>query len=409
MPKLNQSTATTIQLGPFLDKTDGVTEEVGLAPGIEVSKAGAAFVARNSGDAVAHDAEGWYRVPLDATDVNTLGRFIVKAQDSANHIPVWDVFDVVPEQDETSATTISIGFLRENESDLIVVGPFISKTTKLPLTSLTVGNITCGIIKDDATNTVITLTAAAGINDMVHIANGYWSVEVTATNVNDVGRWMMSFRDDDVFYPLTVTAFVVEGTTYRSITSAGVGFEANVLKWLGTAVNETTAGYPDINVKNIADDATAATRLQAAMLSTGGTSMIAADVLAISGDKTAADNLEAAADGTTYNLGGGAVTVDVTKISGDSVAADRLEAMMDASPIYTVDDTGFAPTTTACETDATEATADHYNDRLLVWVTGANARAYKQVTDYALVGGRGKFTYDAFTDAPANGDTFILQ
>jgi hypothetical protein len=40
-------------------------------------------------------------------------------------------------------------------------------------------------------------------------------------------------------------------------------------------------------------------------LTAGGN--IKADALAISGDTAAADNLEAAADGTTYNLGGGAV------------------------------------------------------------------------------------------------------
>ena len=152
--KLNQSTATTIQLGPYLDKTDGVTEEVALGPTVQVSKAGAAFVARNSGDAIAHDADGWYRVPLDATDTNTLGSLILKSQDPANHLPVWREMVIVPEQDETSATTINIGLLSESTGDTIVVGPFISKTTKLPLTALTVGNITCGIIKDDATNTV---------------------------------------------------------------------------------------------------------------------------------------------------------------------------------------------------------------------------------------------------------------
>ncbi|MFN9380385.1 MAG: hypothetical protein ACK6BQ_10545, partial [Bacteroidota bacterium] len=54
------------------------------------------------------------------------------------------------------------------------------------------------------------------------------------------------------------------------------------------------------------------------------------DVLAISGDSVAADNLEAAADGTGYNLGGGsivaasvtaAVTANTTQLAGQTVAA----------------------------------------------------------------------------------------
>lgn len=54
------------------------------------------------------------------------------------------------------------------------------------------------------------------------------------------------------------------------------------------------------------------------------------DVLAISGDSVAADNLEAAADGTGYNLGGGsivaasvtaAVTANTTQLAGQTVTA----------------------------------------------------------------------------------------
>lgn len=67
---------------------------------------------------------------------------------------------------------------------------------------------------------------------------------------------------------------------------------------------------------------------------------LAANVTQISGDSTAADNLEAAADGTSYNLGGGAivaasvtaeVTANVSKISGDSVAADNAESFFDGT------------------------------------------------------------------------------
>lgn len=96
MSYLKQSTTVTILMGPFVDKTDGVSEETGLTPGIEVSKAGGSFASRNSATAVAHDAEGWYTVELDSTDTNTLGRLVVKAHDSANHLPVYATFTVIP-------------------------------------------------------------------------------------------------------------------------------------------------------------------------------------------------------------------------------------------------------------------------------------------------------------------------
>lgn len=96
MSYLKQSTTVTVKVGPFLDATDGVTEETGLTPAIELSKAGGAFASRNSATAVSHDAEGWYGVELDSTDTATLGRLVLKAQDSANHLPVWHEFTVLP-------------------------------------------------------------------------------------------------------------------------------------------------------------------------------------------------------------------------------------------------------------------------------------------------------------------------
>lgn len=96
----------TITIGPFLDKTDGVTAETGLGNvPIEVSKNGAAFVARNSATVVAHDAEGWYRVELSATDTGTNGQLVVKAQDSATHLPVWATYTCMDPQRFTSLIT----------------------------------------------------------------------------------------------------------------------------------------------------------------------------------------------------------------------------------------------------------------------------------------------------------------
>lgn len=93
---IEQSTTITVQLGPALDATDGVTEETALSPTVELSKNGAVFAARNSATAITHDANGWYRVELNATDTNTLGRLIAKFDDSATHLPVWHEFMVVP-------------------------------------------------------------------------------------------------------------------------------------------------------------------------------------------------------------------------------------------------------------------------------------------------------------------------
>lgn len=98
MMLLKQSTTTTIQLGPFLDDTDGVTAETGLtvsSTDVYLSKAGAAFANPNDTNAATHDRAGWYRKQLNTTDTNTLGRFIVEVQESGA-LPVWREFVVVP-------------------------------------------------------------------------------------------------------------------------------------------------------------------------------------------------------------------------------------------------------------------------------------------------------------------------
>ncbi len=124
---LKQSTTITVKMGPFLDKTDGVTEETGLTPGVEVSKNGGAFAARNSATAVSHDAEGWYGVELNATDTGILGRLQVKAQDAANHLPVWHEFMVVP----ANAYDSLVGGTGTLQADLTQIGGVTQSATDL--------------------------------------------------------------------------------------------------------------------------------------------------------------------------------------------------------------------------------------------------------------------------------------
>jgi hypothetical protein len=94
--KLRQSTAVTRMIGPFLDATDGVTPETGLAGnGTEISKDGAAY---GTGPTLgAHDAEGWYPVSFTTTHTNTVGELIIKSFDAATHCPVWKEYEVIEE------------------------------------------------------------------------------------------------------------------------------------------------------------------------------------------------------------------------------------------------------------------------------------------------------------------------
>jgi hypothetical protein len=73
---LQESTAASVQLGPFLDSTDGDTEETGFTisqADIRLSKAGGNFAQINDANGGAHDENGFYTINLNTTDTNTVG------------------------------------------------------------------------------------------------------------------------------------------------------------------------------------------------------------------------------------------------------------------------------------------------------------------------------------------------
>lgn len=94
---LKEATAATFKLGPFVDETDGFTAETGLTiaqADIRLSKNGGAFAQTNNAAGATHDENGWYAVPLDTTDTDTLGRLTV-AVHVAGARPVYREFEIV--------------------------------------------------------------------------------------------------------------------------------------------------------------------------------------------------------------------------------------------------------------------------------------------------------------------------
>jgi hypothetical protein len=98
MQYLKQSTATTIAIGPFLDDTDGKTPETGLtisqADVILNKHNSTTFAQKNDATSATHRSNGWYTVPIDTTDTNTLGRLVVAITETGA-LPVWHTFEVL--------------------------------------------------------------------------------------------------------------------------------------------------------------------------------------------------------------------------------------------------------------------------------------------------------------------------
>lgn len=108
-------------------------------------------------------------------------------------------------------------------------------------------------------------------------------------------------------------------------------------------------------------------------------------------------------------LGSDLLQVDTTELGGSTSALARLRQAALGMVIFTVETAGFAPTTTQFETNLTEATTNHYKDRIVSWDSGALAGQISQVVSHTLQGGRVRFTVTTQTEANANGDTGVLM
>lgn len=95
---LRQSTAKTVKLGPFVDPADGVSAVTTLTiaqADIRISKDGGAFAQSGNTAGGTHNEAGWYDIPLDATDTNTLGSLMLSCF-KTGAMRVWREFIVLP-------------------------------------------------------------------------------------------------------------------------------------------------------------------------------------------------------------------------------------------------------------------------------------------------------------------------
>jgi hypothetical protein len=98
MPNIYQGITVTIKMGPFVSATNKVSPLTNLAGSMVVylSKKQGALEPRHSTDPITHDRDGYYDVPLDNTDKAVLGSLRAEVNDSALHLPVWELYEVLP-------------------------------------------------------------------------------------------------------------------------------------------------------------------------------------------------------------------------------------------------------------------------------------------------------------------------
>jgi hypothetical protein len=108
---LRTNTAVRVTVGPFFDKTDGVTPETGLTvtsckltmmvddanvPTLVLDASATASGGSNDMVHVTGDDAGFYDLELAAANVNYLGRAMLAITDAATHCPVFHEFMILP-------------------------------------------------------------------------------------------------------------------------------------------------------------------------------------------------------------------------------------------------------------------------------------------------------------------------
>jgi hypothetical protein len=108
---LRTNTAARITVGPFFDKTDGVTPETAITvtsckltlmvddanvPTLVLDVAPTASGGANDMVHVTGDDAGFYDLELAAANVNYLGRAMLAITDAAVHCPVFHEFMILP-------------------------------------------------------------------------------------------------------------------------------------------------------------------------------------------------------------------------------------------------------------------------------------------------------------------------
>ena len=130
---------------------------------------------------------------------------------------------------------------------------------------------------------------------------------------------------------------------------------------------------------------------------------------------TALPNAAAEAAGGLYTRGTGAgqinqeangqIDANAVKVSGDPTAADNLEAMYEGA-LLTGSVTNAAPTTTTFIDTTKSATDSFYVGAVVAFSSGTLKGLARRCNSY--VGSTKTFTTDAWPSAPAQNDTFVI-
>lgn len=424
---LKQSTQVVVRIGPFVDVGDGFTPETGITLGAadeaELLKAGGGASVDISARtwAAVTGADGWYDLTLTTTDTNTIGGLTVVVQDDSVCLPVFMRFQVIGAVSYDSIfATDATDYLQVDVRQ--IVGVAVSTTTaqlgvnavQAGATAWGSGAITAASI---ATGAITNAKFAAGAIDAAAIAaNAIGASELASDAVAEIA---------DAVWDEATSGHVTAGTTAVALTdiltdtaeigAAGAGLTAidlpdqtmNITGNLSGSVGSVTGAVGSVT-GNVGGNVTGSVGSVLGAINTTGGTITTLDALDTAQD-TQHGTTQAAIAALNDPTAGAIADAVWDEPRGDHNTQGTTGESHASVQSGTVDTGSFSATTTEFEADdITEATADHYIGRVIVFTSGVLRYQATDITDYALSGANGHFTVTALTEAPGNNDTFVV-
>jgi len=215
-----------------------------------------------------------------------------------------------------------------------------------------------------ATTAVVVTPTTGGVYDWAHQDGGLYTIEMPAS-------------DNDT-----------EGFGWFT------GVATGVLPWRGPVIGFRAAGLNNLLI----DTAFSATR-----------GLVGTALPAVAAEGAGGIYTRGTGAGQVNQDANGRLDSNVAAVGALTAAATRLSLSANQIIPGNVQWSANDATTTTLESDdITEAIADHFNGRIILFTNGALAGQATNITDYELNGSFGKFTFSAVTGAPADESDFII-
>jgi hypothetical protein len=376
---LKQSAAVTVKMGPFVDSTDGNTQEIALTisqADIRLSKNGGLYAQTNNVAGATHDEKGNYGVPLDTTDTNTLGTLRVHIHETGA-LAVWQDFMVVPANVWDSL--FGADALQVDVAQWLgtaAATPTVAGVPEVDLTHVAgaTTNVAALATNVDAILTDTAVIGAAGAGLTAVPWNAAWDAEVQS----EADDALVAQRLDELL-------------------NADSDIDGLAPPTVGSVFHELLTKTAGSFTYDQATDSLEAIRDTAPL----GTAMRGTDSAALATVCTEARL--AKTDSLTFTVAN-VIDANLLRLNGVAASAQNLEKS--ASVIHQGSVTGAATTTTLIDSGLTEADVDFWKGRIIIFTSGAllgqatDITAFDPVTD--------KLTFTALTNAPAAAVTYVI-